>query len=75
MRNRGRCASVTDHDAAAPRRDCARPVSPQTREFAARFSRVIICPVLAGSRLRLHSAFAALRSGCRPTAGAQIITG
>ena len=35
---------------------------------------VIICAVLAGSRLRLHSAFAALRSGCRSTAGAQIIT-
>ena len=35
---------------------------------------MIICAVLAGSRLRLRSAFAALRSGCRSTAGAQIIT-
>ena len=37
--------------------------------------RVIIRAVLAGSRLRLRSAFAALRYGCRSTAGAQIITG
>ena len=38
-------------------------------------SRVIICAVLAGFRLRLRSALcAALRSGCRSTAGAQIIT-
>jgi hypothetical protein len=50
------------------------PVSKQTREFAAGLEKVIICTVLAGSRLRLHSAFAALRSGCRPSAGAQIIT-
>jgi hypothetical protein len=38
------------------------------------FFGVIICAVLAGSRLRLHSTFAVLRSGCRSTAGAQIIT-
>jgi hypothetical protein len=54
--------------AAAPRGDCADTDS----EFA-RWE-VIICAVLAGSRLRLHSAFAALRSGCRSSAGAQIIT-
>ncbi len=41
----------------------SRPVSPQTREFAAHFSGVIICSVLAGSRLRLCFAFAPLRSG------------
>jgi hypothetical protein len=57
-------------------RACARPVSPQTREFAARW--------LAGDHLprprRLSPASplragASLRSGCRSTAGAQIITG
>ena len=62
-------------DAAAPRRHCARPVSPQTREFAARFG---------GDHLRRPRrlsppsplrARASLRSGCRSTAGAQIITG
>jgi|GEM_PF-5854568 len=49
------------------------PLSRTDSEFAP-LGGVIICAVLAGSRLRLHSAFAALRSGCRSTAGAQIIT-
>ena len=60
-------------DAAAPRRDCARVASAQTREFAVVVEMVIICAVLAA--LATLATPDTLRKVGRFAAGAQIITG
>ncbi len=55
------------------RETVSRPVFPQTRRFAARFSGMIICAVLAA--LSAVPPVPPTRTAGRATAGAQIITG